>query len=335
MGRQVYDSEIQAALRRVAGEYWTFHSIAIRPVRSRMPEARRVPFGLNERAPLGIAVALGTLTYRTRELVHRFHLECPPFLGKEVITLHDFPPARFDDEGRAPRAIAAGARRARACICPSEFAAQEARELFGISRIHVIPYGLSSAYKHPKAATDEVLGKLGISSPFMIHAAGATKRKNLAGLAEAWREVAPRYPELQLVLCGPRDPRRTEAFFGLPRIVMPGRIAASTLSAVMCRAEAVLVPSVYEGFGLPALEGMACGVPVVAARAGALPEVCKEAALLVAPTGGAIAEGIRRILEDRDLGHRLRVNGPMRAREFSWEAAARAHLNVYEEVLEH
>ena len=101
----------------------------------------------------------------------------------------------------------------------------------------------------------------------------------------------------------------------------------------MRRASAVVVPSTYEGFGLPALEAMVCGTPVVAARRGALPEVCGDAALLVEPDGAAIAEGIERVLAEEALAGDLRDRGLRRAAEFDWDIAARRHLQVYRAAL--
>jgi alpha-1,3-rhamnosyl/mannosyltransferase len=97
---------------------------------------------------------------------------------------------------------------------------------------------------------------------------------------------------------------------------------------------AVVVPSLYEGFGLPALEGMACGTVVVAANRGALPEVCGEAGLLVEPDPAGLAYGMERALTDAALIQRLRTAGPKRAALFSWAVAARAHLDVYERLLD-
>jgi glycosyltransferase involved in cell wall biosynthesis len=97
----------------------------------------------------------------------------------------------------------------------------------------------------------------------------------------------------------------------------------------MAGALAVVVPSTYEGFGLPALEAMAAGAPVVAARAGALPEVCGEAAVLVAPTPDGLARGISDLANDEALRANLSSRGRLRAREFTWAAAAEGHLSAY------
>jgi glycosyltransferase involved in cell wall biosynthesis len=203
----------------------------------------------------------------------------------------------------------------------------------GVADVHVIPYGLSDDFADPQRADDAALDDLGVGRQFIVHAAGAPLRKNLAALAGAWAELAASYPDLHLLLCGPQDPRRDEQFARLPRVVVPGRVPPSQLAAVMKRAAAVVVPSTYEGFGLPVLEGMACGVPVVAARAGALPEVAGDGAVLVAPTIEAIAEGVRRVLDDAAFAAGIAEKGHKRALGFSWAAAARLHLGVYRKAL--
>ena len=104
-------------------------------------------------------------------------------------------------------------------------------------------------------------------------------------------------------------------------------------AALLRRARAVVVPSTYEGFGLPALEGMACGVPVVAARCGALPEVCEDASLLVEPNGEAIAKGVETVLTNHALAERLGERGRRRASDFDWDHAAAEHLRVYRAAL--
>lgn len=335
MGQQVYEAEIRKALasRGADGRGWTFRDVRVAPMRAAVPGARRSPRRVLERASLPLAIAMGAAVYRTRGLVHRLDLRLPPAIGADVVTIHDLPPLRFSDEGRLPTSAAEGARRAGMIISPSRFAADEARELLGVKRVEVIPYGLSSAFQAPTKATDELLQQLGIRPPFVLHAAGATLRKNLGELARAWGQLSAGHLDLQLVLCGPADPRRTRAFAGLERVVMPGRLEAEVVASLMSGARVVVVPSVYEGFGLPALEAMACGSPVVAARAGALPEVCGDAALLVEPTAEGLAEGIRMLLLDGGRSAELRARGRARASEFSWDTAARLHMEVYSTVI--
>lgn len=176
------------------------------------------------------------------------------------------------------------------------------------------------------------LNELGIDRRYVVHAAGATARKHLAGLADAWRQITSTRSDLQLVLCGPSDSRRSSLFAKLPRVLLPGRLSSSSIAALMAGSAAVVVPSTYEGFGLPALEGMACGAPVVAARCGALPEVVADAGLLVDPHGESLANALLSVVDDETLASRLRVQGPLRARTYDWQQAAWAHLRVYQQA---
>ena len=334
MGQQTYESEIQHALIVLAAPDWQFRSVPVTSWRSSISGARRMPAGFNARAPLPAALVIGASLYRTSHLVHRFDLRLPPHLGREVVTAHDLPPARFTDEGGLPRSIAAGARRARAIIAPSAFAAGELQELLGVTNVKVVPYGVSDAFRSPRPATDALLRQLGIRQPYLLHAAGATIRKNLPALASAWRDLSTSEPELSLVLCGPANTARDEAFADLSRVRMTGRLDPHVVASLMRSAAVVVVPSLYEGFGLPALEGMACGRPVVAARAGALPEVCGDAALLVEPDAQGLADGISSALHDVGLRQQLEAAGPKRALLYSWEDAARAHLDIYAAAVE-
>ena len=332
MGQQKYEIEIQKAIRAAASDGWSFLELPMvslrSPVRGRRFSARTAIDGSYR-----VSRAAGTLAYRTRRLVHRFDLRLP-CASREIVTIHDLPSARFSDEGKVPRSARESAHRALAVICPSQFAADELRELLGIEGLHVIPYGVSSAFHDVKPATLAERTQLGVTTPYVLHAAGASSRKNLPGLASAWRHVAEAVSDVELVLCGPPDPRRSTAFEGLPRVRLLGYQRPEVVARLTAASAAVVIPSLYEGFGLPALEGMACGIPVVASRRGALPEVCGDAALLVEPDAEGIASGLVRVLTDTALSTRLALEGPGQASGFSWETAARDHLSVYEQVIE-
>lgn len=327
MGQQTYERAIQGAMREVADPSWTFVTRSVGGGRSKADF--RVPARLSNRRP--VAKLVGRLAARGSDLVHRFDLRVPRPPGAHVLTLHDLPPLRFPDEGHLPPWCLDPIPDVEV-ICPSEFAASEVSHFLSPRHITVIPYGLRDSFNRPEPAPAADLAQLGITGPFFIHAAGATLRKNLEGLAEAWKRAAPDLPDHQLVLLGPPHERRTALFAGLNRVVMPGRLDLDDVGRVMAAADAVVVPSIYEGFGLPALEGMAAGAPVIAARRGALPEVCEAAAVLVEPDGGDIAQALiavgRGEVDRTDLVDR----GLQRAAEFSWAKAARAHLDVYRRV---
>lgn len=333
MGQQHHESSLREALERHADrERWGFTAVRVAPMRSAVGDVR-VPLGALWKGPGAFAAVAGALAYPGADLVHRFDLRLPPRLGREVVTVHDLPPLRFDDEGTVPSWAARSARRARLVICPSTFAAEEVATLLGGTRIRVVPNGVSETFRRTPAAGPQVLARYGLPARFVLHAGGATKRKNLAALAEAWRRMATSVPDVTLTMCGPPDPRREDLFAGLPRVRWIGHLAQRDVAALMGAAAAVVVPSLYEGFGLPALEGMACGVPVVAADRGALPEVCGDAALLVAPTADGLAAGIEAVLTDDVLAGRLRAAGRARAEPYTWERAAKATLAAYDEAL--
>jgi alpha-1,3-rhamnosyl/mannosyltransferase len=329
MGQQTYETSIQQAMRDLGDPAWTFRSSSVGSGRS--AATYRVPQRiLNHR--IGARV-VGSVTARGTDLVHRFDLRVPRPRRPHVLTLHDLPPMRFPDEGHLPDWCSDPIPDVEV-ICPSEFAATEVTELLGARRVTVIPYGVRPSFQEPRPLGGEELGQLGVTRPFFVHAAGVTRRKNLEGLAEAWTRVATELPEHELVLLGPPSGRRTELFGHLPRVVLAGKVDLDKVGRVMAAAQAVVVPSIYEGFGLPALEGMAVGTPVIAVERGALPEVCEGAALMTGPDGAEIAEAMISLGRgDVDRGDLIQ-RGLARAAVFSWQKAARAHLDVYNKVVE-
>ncbi|MGD8200616.1 glycosyltransferase family 4 protein [Ornithinimicrobium sp. W1679] len=328
MGQQTYEVSIQQAVRDLDGPGWRFRSSSVGSVRSHA--TYRVPQRvLNRRAgakTVGIAIGLQA------DLVHRFDLRVPRPRGPHVLTLHDLPPMRFPDEGHLPPWCSDPIPDVEV-ICPSQFAASEVSELLGARNITVIPYGVRPSFQKPTPMGEVDLSTLGITRPFFVHAAGVTQRKNLEGLAAAWAKAAPELPDHELVLLGPPAGKRSELFGDLPRVVLPGKVDLDSVGSVMAAAHSVVVPSIYEGFGLPALEGMAVGTPVIAVERGALPEVCEGAAIMTEPDGGSIAEAMISLGRGEVDLSSLVDKGLARASTFSWEKAARAHVDVYRKIV--
>jgi glycosyltransferase involved in cell wall biosynthesis len=333
MGQQVHESHLYEELRAAGEGRWVLSDIAIASLRSRSAGSRRLPLRLVWSAPYRAAALIGAAAYGRSDLLHRLDLRCPPSARREIVTIHDLPPLRFDDEGSLPRWAAQSARAAVVVICPSEFAAEEARELLGVHRVRVVPNGVDSSVADTERLSAHELSQLGVRTPFVLHAGGATRRKNLEELAVAWLMVRQDAPDAVLVLCGPPHPRRDALFAGMQGVRYVGHRQAKFVARLMRSAAAVVVPSTYEGFGLPALEAMAVGSPVIAAACGALPEVCGSAAVLVEPTSEALAAGILEVLAGGERIERMRDAGHARARQFTWKEAARRTLAVYEEAL--
>jgi glycosyltransferase involved in cell wall biosynthesis len=240
-----------------------------------------------------------------------------------VVTLHDMQhrdlPDFFGPARRSFRRIAydRAAQTAAAVIVTSEFVRQRAVELLELdpTRVHVVPHGVDHSRFYPSDEERE---------PFILYPARPWPHKNHARLLEAFAELRQTRPRLRLVLTGGDLERLDPLPEGVTRL---GTVSSDRVASLYRRAACLVFPSLYEGFGLPPLEAMACGCPVAAANAGAIPEVCGDAAVLFDPTDvDAIAAGI---LEADERSQELREKGLARAAEFGWEETARLHETVY------
>lgn len=331
MGAQVYEEQVAS---RAAGALaphgdWRVDRMLVRSLRSPLPGTHRLPMGWVTGASPRARRLAGRALYPRGGIVHRTNLELPPGPELDVITLHDVVAWRFEDESDPVSAAAAEARRAAAVICVSAFSAGEAVDLLGVRNPHVVHNGVDPRFLSANPLDEERLAALGVRPPFVLTAGGVSRRKNLEGLAEAWPLVQRARPDLTLVLAGPVHPKRTSLFAGLPGVRLVGRVSSEELLGLYAAASAVVVPSLYEGFGLPALEGMAVGVPVVAARTSALPEVVGDGGVLVEPTTDGLVEGIRFAVSGDPEVARLAAVGRARAREFTWEKSAAGHAAVW------
>ena len=201
------------------------------------------------------------------------------------------------------------ARRARLVITVSEFSRGELRELLGVDAV-VVPGGVDERFS-PQASVH-------MERRYVLTVASRTARKNLGALEETARRLRAR--GMELVAAGGERPQFRDDG-GASAVRSLGHVPDEQLPALYAGAECFVLPSLYEGFGLPCLEAMACGTPVVASNAGALPETCGDAALLVDPNDpAAIADAVDRAIGDE----RLRTAGLARAGQFSWDRTTRA-----------
>lgn len=213
------------------------------------------------------------------------------------------------------------ARRARRIVTVSEFSRRELAELLEVdpARLSVVPGGVDERFS-PDADAAGARRALGLARPYVLCVASQTARKNLAALVPAARALAA--DGVELAVAGGHRPQFA-AEQGLGGLRLLGHVDDALLPGLYAGAEAFALPSLYEGFGLPVLEAMASGVPVLTTRAGALPEVAGGAARLVEDPAAFAAE-LPALLADRAQRERRRAAGLERAARFSWDRTARA-----------
>jgi len=204
-------------------------------------------------------------------------------------------------------------------------------------RVEVVYHGVEERF-HPQE-DPAALARYHLPERYFLYLGTLQPRKNLERLLEAYAHLPAGAPTL--VLAGARGwyyQRIAATIASLElerRVLLPGYISDQDVPAVLGAATALVYPSLYEGFGLPALEAMACGTPVIASRASSLPEVVGEAGLLVDPLNvEEIAAAMQRLLDDPALGQELRRQGLEQARRFTWERCARETMMVLEKALE-
>ncbi len=273
----------------------------------------------------------------------------PPLLSptRYVFTMHCFsnfvhpefyhPLIRW----RLNRLIVRGLRRARLILCVSENVRDLVRERFAVppERLAVVYNGVGEDF-HPMApplVRSIVATRYRISRHYALFVGQLKTRKNLVRLLEAFARFREESRSgLQLVLAGRRDWSSTEIDPAIERLRLRehvlelGHVAHEDLPALYCGAEMFVFPSLWEGFGIPVIEAMACGTPVVTANNSSLAEVAGESALLVNPYSvEEIAGAMGRICSDRALRESLRASGLERARLFSWKRTAQQTLAAY------
>lgn len=212
-----------------------------------------------------------------------------------------------------------------------------------LERISVIPEGVDDAFRAPVAegARRRVRQTYSIPNPFILFVGTLEPRKNIAGLLDAFAGLlhVSGQPLLDLVLAGKLgwmyEPilARVKTLGLEARVRLIGFVPDDDLPALYSAAEIFVFPSWFEGFGLPPLEAMACGTPVVASRAGSLAEVVGDAGLLVDPADSQeLTTALRSVLEQPALRARLRAAGPLQAAPFTWDRAARATASLCRDV---
>lgn len=317
--------------------------ITLPVVRSRFPTARPWARILWEQTGLPL-----TLRRLDAALLH-----APAFVGPlwspcpQVITVHDVSFMRYPHLFRRGNRLylktmtGAACRRAAAVIAVSQFTANEVSALLRVpaARVHVIPNGVAARFRPlPLESVARFRQEKQLPERFILSMGTLEPRKNLLTLVRAFARLA--LPDVQLVLAGGKGWLYADLFaeierLGLrDRVLLPGYVPAEEQPLWYNTAAAFAYISHYEGFGLPALEALACGTPTLISTAEALVEVAQDAALAVPGEDvPAVADGLRRVLEEPSLRASLRERGLARAARFTWAETARQTAALYQHLL--
>jgi glycosyltransferase involved in cell wall biosynthesis len=294
--------------------------------------------------PLPVEVWTGRL-----DVFHATDFTLPSTLPdtRTVLTIHDLSFERFPQDTMPGmleylrRVVPRSAQRADHIIAVSEATRRDLIELYHLppEKITAIGHGVSGEWSPASGAEiGRIRQKYGISpdADYILTVGTLQPRKNHLRLVQAFARLKG---EARLVISGGEGWRYEGVREEMDRlkiggrVIFTGRVEDSELRALYSGAAVMAYPALYEGFGLPVLEAMACGAPVLASNTSSLPEVLGSAGLLVDPLEvEALTAGIDRLLGDESLRRGLRSKGLARAAEFTWERAARATWEVYQKV---
>jgi len=259
----------------------------------------------------------------------------PLVVRRQVLTIHDLAmlehpewySRRFVMFYR--RLLPRLARRVARIITVSAFSRDRIAGLLGVDpdRICVIPLGVDSTFAvPPRERIEAVRARRRLDRPYVFALGAASSRKNHATLLRAWERLDRGVGDIELVIAGPSGLAFSDLREQVPlpaNVRYLGPVPDEDLPALYAGASAFAYPSLYEGFGLPLLEAMACGTPVLTSDRTAMPETAGEAAVLVDPHDvEAVAAGLERLLTDAELRTRLRAAGLSRVAGYTWERAA-------------
>jgi len=300
------------------------------------------------KVPMALAVEL---RLRPVDVLH-VQYTAPPFCPAPVVaTIHDLAfehlPETFTRRGsfQLKLTVRRTARKAARIATVSEFSRRDIIKTYGLDpeKVVVTWNGVGEGYVPEPESADEpaqIRERFGIGGDYILAVGSLQPRKNIVRLIRAYAELRNRREDFrhQLVIVGRRLWLADEIFAEAMRqrwsddVIMTGYVSDEDLPRLYRSASLFVYPSIFEGFGLPPLEAMACGTPVIAGDTSSLPEVTGGAAMLVDPNDeGAIADAILRIAGDPALCHEMRLKGIEQAKKFSWRETAGKTLRLYRE----
>jgi glycosyltransferase involved in cell wall biosynthesis len=263
-------------------------------------------------------------------------LWCPPGRLKYAITVHDvynFEPATMRQGRSKWRTVAKrklvwerAIERANIVFTVSEFSRSRISSLFACDKqkIRVVPNAVDPVFMRGCPEPDRLSAKSRIGSSYVLQVGGLTEKKGARALLDLAQELERRRSELKLVVLGPVEPQYAAEASSLRRLnVLERGVAPSQVVALTAAADACILLSEYEGFGIPLLEAMACGVPVLGADRAAMPEVIGDPLYVVDPTKPAdIADRLEKLVKEGSFRREAIAKGRARVRKFCWESTA-------------
>lgn len=283
------------------------------------------------------------------DVVHSLHYSFPLFApAVRVVTVHDMtmflmPELHLRSKSLYGRTFTRlAARFADRLSFDSESSRVDFLEVFPEARekSFVVYLGCSKEFSDgvPQEAVTKVRATYGISGPYVLFVGTLEPRKNISTLVQAFAKVKDRFPEHRLVLTGKKGWHYAPIFellesLGLKeRVIFTGFIEESEKPALLRGADVFVYPSMYEGFGIPVIEAIACGTPTITSNVSSMPEVAGDAALLVTPSSTEeIARAIERLLADPACANELRSRCAAQAAKFRWRQTAEATLALYQD----
>lgn len=273
--------------------------------------------------------------------------------GKCVLTIHDLSFIRYPQFTEPKnlkfltKQVKMAVHRADKIIADSDFTRNEIIDVYDVTPSNVVTVypGIRNVFREPVSprAIESVRKNYNLEGRFILFVGTIEPRKNLLGLIEGFRimrESSPHFRDVKLVICGmsgwlfETTLKRMEQPDVADGIVRTGYISDEDLPALYSAAEALALPSWYEGFGFPCVEAMACGVPVLCSKDSSMSEITKDASVLVDPARTeSIAEGLIRILSDSESRKNLVTKGKLLAKNYLWERTAKETYEVYKSLL--
>jgi glycosyltransferase involved in cell wall biosynthesis len=353
IGRQATGGETYTrGLLRALAANSDVEPIALFDPDTRVPPGDRIAHGyLRWRNPVGRLLAdLNAVGRRWgAHLLHTQFVRPPRSDVPCVVTIHDLSferlPGLFSRRmtARLRLTVPWSARHAAAVVTVSQHARSEVMELYGLpdQRVHVTRLAADEHFRPISAEScGSALEELGLEASYLLCVGTVQPRKNLERVVQAYALLAPS-SRPKLVIAGPEGWHSSRVFESVRRhrledqVRFVGYVSPNQLVALYNGAAAFAYPSLYEGFGLPVLEAMACGTPTLTSDLSSLPEVAGNAAVLVDPRDvDSIRMGLEQVLLDTDLRLRLREAGYRQAARFSWDRCGRETAAVYRSVLD-